>query len=321
MNEFLAQYFGTNAPADAAPSNEKVAEAELFAKLAAENGIDLNTMSDDQIQELYAATFKTASEEEDKTASDDKDADDKKEDDDKDEKKAAAAAELASMTEETTLAQEKFAEATLMGQIMAHSMMRELQAIKEAADAHVVSKGMKFIESGKAKGFGDKAKELAEKVKGSKLVSGLTGSGAKKTKAELEAARAGAKAMGQSEESGERLRRAFQAHKSESSRVMKHRIGAGVAAAGAAGAAGGAASRKEASALLELASEEAVKMAAAGGFDIDEAAERVTAVLTLTGGTFDNTKVASVGNDVDAAVGVRALELLEAAGYPVEWKA
>ena len=57
-------------------------------------------------------------------------------------------------------------------------------------------------------------------------------------------------------------------------------------------------------------------MAAAAGFDLDEAADRVSALLTL--GVNESTKIAAA-EDFAGAVGIRALELLEGAGYPVEW--
>ncbi len=304
MNEFLANFFGTAAPAEPTVSAEKVAEAELFAKLAAENGIDLDSMTDDQVRELYNETFKTAS--------DDKDADDKpsakeEKEDDKDEKKAAAAAELTELTEETKLAQDKFAEATLMGQIMAHSMMRELQSIKEAADKEATTY---------------KAKDL-----GTKFLNAVGRVGGEKAQRHALGARTIARAS--KEDVPDKVKRvaehAAKAVGEGAKHVGKeHGKALAVGAAGVAAGAGGAALAnkmrdKKASAITELASVEAVKLAAAEGYDVDEACERVAAVLTLTGGNLDNTKIASAG-DVDSAVGIRALELLEAAGYPVEWQ-
>jgi len=102
-------------------------------------------------------------------------------------------------------------------------------------------------------------------------------------------------------------------------------VGAAIHAAGAA-AAGGAAygakkvhdKVKEGSALDDLASELAVEKAASAGWDADEAAQRVFSVLTLGVSESDSVKVASAP-DLESAVDVRSIELLEAAGYPVTW--
>ncbi len=75
---------------------------------------------------------------------------------------------------------------------------------------------------------------------------------------------------------------------------------------------------KKASAFDVHAARVAVKLAGEGQFDSDEAADRIGAVLLL--GAPESTKVAQV-QDTDAALNVRALELLELAGYPVTWEA
>ena len=72
MNELLAQMYGNAQPKQAQvaeesdPSVEKTARLELFAKLAAEEGIDLSELSAEQINQLYKEAFAeetTASEE------------------------------------------------------------------------------------------------------------------------------------------------------------------------------------------------------------------------------------------------------------------
>ena len=55
MNELLASHYGTNG-GGSSELLEKEAQTELFAKLAADNGIDLNTLSDEQVQGLWDAT-------------------------------------------------------------------------------------------------------------------------------------------------------------------------------------------------------------------------------------------------------------------------
>lgn len=74
---------------------------------------------------------------------------------------------------------------------------------------------------------------------------------------------------------------------------------------------------KRASAIEELAMTHAVKLAQDANFDTDEAARRVAAVVEL-GLVGESTKIAGVSS-VDEAVHLRALELLEAAKYPVTW--
>lgn len=74
---------------------------------------------------------------------------------------------------------------------------------------------------------------------------------------------------------------------------------------------------KKASAIDELALGHAVKLAQANGFDPAQAQRKVAAVAEL-GLLGESTKIASAPT-VDEAVSIRALEYLEAAGYPVTW--
>lgn len=92
----------------------KVAEVELFTKLAAENGIDLDQLSQEQVNELWVA-FKTAGEESDEKKDDEKD----------DEKKEKAKAEFAAKKE----ASMKIAESDALGRLMARSFMDEVTKI------------------------------------------------------------------------------------------------------------------------------------------------------------------------------------------------
>jgi len=59
------------------------------------------------------------------------------------------------------------------------------------------------------------------------------------------------------------------------------------------------------------------KLASSNYWDVNEGVERLHAVLTL--GPKESVKVASAPN-FEAALDIRALELLELAGYPIEWK-
>jgi hypothetical protein len=76
--------------------------------------------------------------------------------------------------------------------------------------------------------------------------------------------------------------------------------------------------KKEASAIDALAYDRAIAMTTEAGFDGAEAGRKIAAAYTLDL-VEPSVKVASAPN-VDAAVEVRALELLERVGYPVEWK-
>lgn len=186
---------------------EKLAEVELFTKLAEDNGIDLDQLSQDQVNDLWYA-FKTAGDEEPE-----KEKEEEKEDDDKKEK---AKAEFAEKKE----ASMKIAESDELGRLMARSFMDEVQ----------------------------------------KLASGQAPTQPKVASAPTPVT--------------------------------------------------------SAPAIDQLAAEMACEKAASAGYDADEAAQRVIAVLTL--GAPDSMKVASA-ETLEAAVDVRALELLELAGYPVRY--
>ncbi len=125
MNTELANYYNTLGEQPVEEDLAKQASVEEFAKLAAQHGIDLSTMSNEEIDSLYAETYpqfaKTAMEE-------DKDEDDE-DDEDEDKKKESAAHYL----QEKRAFQEKFAEADFMGRVMAHSFVQERDAIEKAA--------------------------------------------------------------------------------------------------------------------------------------------------------------------------------------------
>lgn len=210
----------------------KQAEAELFVKIAGEQGIDLNKFSEEQIAELYNQVF-------DKEASAPTTTE-----------TPAADAELLKAAEaEFAGNQEKVAEAEwadTLGRRMAHSMVDELQKMAAAEEKSKDDKGdMTPADKGKDdKGEEDKTAGATEETKA---------------------------------------------------------------------ASGG-------SAIDKLALEAAVKIASDGGFNDDEARTRVGAVATLGGPQPENgTKVASAAT-VEQAVNIRALEYLEAAGYPVTWE-
>lgn len=244
MDNYLAEIYGTpGTDAGQSENLEKAAEAELFVKLAADNGIDLNSLNDGQIQELYNETFSKVAEDDEKCpkcgkvkcecpAAKDKDKGDMYE------KESAANAEFLEKKAE----QEKWAEADRMGRIMAHAYVQEL---------------------------------------------GLIGNNLEK----------GAAAEGDAEEGGSTT---------------------GAAAEGDAVPTKDPKTKDEktASAIDELAVPLAIEKVAEQGWDKEEATERVSAVYTL--GLGESEKTASAGT-LEEAVDTRALEFLEAAGYPVSW--
>jgi len=107
MNEFLAELYGTNdiIASDPSEETEKLAAAEFLVKLAAEEGVDLDNLSDDEIGELLAEVEKTASGE----------------------------PEPEPEPEVDDEAQEKLAEADFLGRAMAHAYVNELSEIEKGA--------------------------------------------------------------------------------------------------------------------------------------------------------------------------------------------
>jgi len=294
MNEYLAEAYGTAGYTEGYNEDlQKQAEVEMFAKLAAAEGIDLNELTDDQVAELWDATMgKEAQEEE--------------EGEEEEEKKEKAKAELAQKKESA----DKVAEADYCGRVMAHAFAQELGYIeKDAADL----KGLYTKGRAIARGLGERARavarkftggraaeleEAASKVKGTKVGPGM---------------RARAKRVAEKESI---LRAAAKERKAVSRR---RRLAGGGAALTAAGLGGGLALGREkgGSAIDELAVEEAIYKAAEVGWDAEEAAERIASIEVL-GLLPDSEKIAHVDN-TDDAISVRALEMLEAAGYPINW--
>jgi hypothetical protein len=304
----LAAMYGTpGGPSE--EDKEKVAQADLFVKLAAEQGIDLNQFSDEQIEELWNATFsKEASENGEKPPK--KEEKEEKEDDEDDEEKKAAAAQAE--FEATQEWQEKVAEMDYLGRLMAHAYVNELGEIgeameKEAKMPEALARGL-----AKARGGGEAALKAAKGGAGA-VGSHLERLGRKATYGGLKAK---AKAKGRVLTTADVLKGTPGGRKAKA-------IGAGIYGAGAAGAAGaGEAARrslkKESSAIDEYAAELALQKVAEINYDVDEAAERIGALYTL-GAMPESEKIASAG-DVNEAVEIRALEMLEAAGYPVDWQ-
>jgi len=241
MDQELAGMYGTTGGATT-EDREKVAEAELFAKLAAKHDIDLTQYTDEQVIELYNGTMgKIAGEEvceECKKADCTCPAADKESAKDESDKVAAARAEFQAKQEWT----EKVAECDKLGRVMAHAYVQELGLIEQAKTAGEMPPQF-AANAEKKKEEGDEDDD-----------------------------------EGKSEKKDE---------------------------------------EKEASAIDHLAAKHAVDLAKEAGLDTKIAAKRIDAVLTL-GGPGASEKTASASS-LEENVHIRALEYLEAAGYPVTW--
>lgn len=257
MSEFLAAYYGTNGTTKTASAPEtqeenlvKQAQVELFCKVAAEQKIDLASMPDAQVEQLFN-NFVTNT----KTAEPEKAEEKKKEEAEKEfaEKKAAAA---------------EFAKYDFFGRQMAHAYVDELKKIASAAG------GTKVAEFPPG-GFPFKKKEEGKEHEGK-------------------------------EHEGKEHEGKEKEHEGK-----EHEKKAAPLAPAAAGQA------KKASAIDELAFKVALKKIAEAGLDQEQAAQRINAAVTLEL-LGESTKIASA-TDVNMAVEIRALEMLEAARYPIEW--
>lgn len=293
MNEWLAQMYNTNGTGE---ELEKQAEMDLFCKLAAENNIDLSQMSGEEVGALYATVFPKYAQE--------GEGEKKEEEETEEEKKKKKAEEY---VEEKKAFQEKFAEADLMGRVMAHSFTQELGLIKQANET---SKEAKWTQVGRGgqqvwKDPTKLEKGLEAAGKGAKRVFGDVPGALKSLKAARSAQKANVGA-------------AAKHHAGEAWKKGKRAVGiaGGAAALGAGGAVAAKEKKSSAEQFEELSAQHAVKVAAAADYDVDEAVERVSAVYTL--GLEETEKVAHV-QDFEDAIHVRGLEYLEAAGYPVKW--
>jgi hypothetical protein len=80
-----------------------------------------------------------------------------------------------------------------------------------------------------------------------------------------------------------------------------------------------AAVNQAASALDVQAAKYALKLAQAANMDVNDAANRLNALLTLGVPPMDKTASAATKGNYDHTLNVRALELMESAGYPIDW--
>lgn len=322
MNPYLAAMYDTHGYGQAAQEEQtKIASLELFAKTAAAEGIDLSQLSPEQQNSLYSNFIsKLAMEHEGESEDKEEESEDKEEEKEEEEeaKESAARREFAQKHEW----QQKVAEADFLGRTMAHAFWNESGEIEKQAK----------LPPGSVKPIGQSLSELGSALKKA------PGELMKKRKEVMQAGR----------EAGVQRHNIRQINKPVSEgglgakahqvggslgKVLKGRAAQAAPYAAGAAAAGGAAAGvhkatkkkdegedKEASAFDLVSAEQAVKIAEAAGWNTDEAIDRLNAVITLGGPSQEETKVAHVSGDYDAAVNVRGLEFLEAAGYPVDWE-
>ena len=319
MNQYLAEMYGTNGAGEAAPdasmdeSATKVAQMELFAKVAADNNVDLTQLSPEQVSALWDEVMPKLAESEEDEEEDEEDEEDKE--------ASALQAQALAEFEQKKEAQSKLAEAELMGQVMAHSFVRELNEIEKEAGIKekAVEYGRKGLEA--ARGVAGKASDAARSA-ASGAASRASHAGKAVSKAtgvyDLSDAARIHKKLGP----GGRGVPAAVRDLTREGRNAALKRGAGKAAltAGGVGAVGyGAhkATKKEASAFDTLAAENAIKIASEAGYDAEDAAARLNALFTLDQ-VQDSEKIAYV-DEPDAALHVRSLELLESIGAPVNW--
>lgn len=128
MDTLISEYF---AQQNVTPDFEKEAQVEYFAKLAADNGVDLEKLSEEQVQFLWNETFKVAASDEDEKKKKEEEAakeHESKKEKAKEEETAKAAAAAAEYAEKRAAAA-KLAEAEYIGRYMAHAMTDEIKKI------------------------------------------------------------------------------------------------------------------------------------------------------------------------------------------------
>ncbi len=138
MDQTLAQIYGTNQPEG--EEAEKLAAAELATQLAAGGELDLNTLTDEQVESLASQVLE-----------------------------AEGGGEAAPAGDPNADAQEKVAEADMLGRVMAHAYVQELRGIeKEAGAKEMGGKVLAHLKAARSRVAGSapvaKGKELGKKI-------------------------------------------------------------------------------------------------------------------------------------------------------------
>lgn len=134
MDAKLAAFYGTNSPDEA--DVEKLAAAELAEKLAGEESVNLDGISEEQLEEVAQQLISG--------------------EDDPEETPSGEDTQEAAVEEPEGGAQEKLAEADYLGRVMAHAYVNELRSIEKTA---AMPAGMGKV-MGHLKGLGGKAKAM-----------------------------------------------------------------------------------------------------------------------------------------------------------------
>ena len=294
MDPKLAAIYGTGnyAPQVEESDLEKMAAAELLVKLAEEEGVDLDRFNDQEIADMITSLYKTAQE----TPAEEKKEEEKKEKSSQfgaeHEKKETPAEEK---KEEEKKEEEKVAEADFLGRVMAHAMVHELREIEKQAQTGEESQTARFLaRSGHALGQGLKADTGPE--------------GPQIGAARLGARRAGAAISG----AARKVVETAKAHPTATKALAG--VAAGTAAALAAKKLFGKKKEQEKkgsvddSAFEQLAQQAAFEMAKEAGY-IDEQGNFLV----------QQTEEEKQASALDQALYVRALQICEESGIPVEW--
>lgn len=314
MDQMLAGYFGTGGvePQASAEDAEKIAQVELFTKVAADmhaKGLapSLDEMSSAQVEWLWSRTFSKEAEAapagqpapETKVAEFPPPKKEGGEDDEKKDREEKARKEH----EEKKAAAERFDQAVYFGKTAAHSYVAEMKNI-------ITAGGLDFMKEGGVRETAGKALNAVGNATG---VNQLR-----------EAHRLHKKLGPEGRGVGEATRHLHEEGRSSNLRQGAMRAGATAAGTAAAGAgAHHATKEKKGSAELSAFELEAAELAfakvAAAEFDQEQAVRRLNAVLEL--GLDPSEKVASlvVNGSYEETLERRSLEYAAAAGYPVEW--
>jgi hypothetical protein len=274
MDEFLNELYGTSETIAGGDDLEKNAAAEFLVKLAEEEGVNLDDLSDEEVggllSEIEGDMAKQAGAEDPEGEGDAGDGE--------------------------AEAQEKLAEADFLGRAMAHAYVNELAEIEKQA-------GVKET-AGKAVGYiGKKLEQLGgAAAKRSKRISGHIGKkGQEAYKAQVMKRLQQARGSGMKGRTAKRMREAARKEGvAAGTKAMSRRqklIGGALAGTGAAGLGAAGYGAKEAlshdQAFEAAARERAYEILAEAGHDVEKQAQ--------------------------ADINVAALQLLENAGYEVNW--
>lgn len=279
MDEFLNELYGTS-QIISGDDVEKQAAAEFLVKLAEQEGVDLDTLSDAEVGDLLAEI----------------------------EKKGSAQAQPQAE------AQEKLAEADFLGRAMAHAYVNELHEIEKSAARPSAEVGKEVLRQGK--GALGRLKEWAGIGKIQRGLSGRTAGQAESSAADKLRQRmiTGQKTHMMSPEMAQRYGQAAgskaKAGKEMATKGTRELVsGAGQlgkrvilpAAAVGTGAAllsnRGKTVQSSDAQFEEFARQRAMEMLAEAGYDTEKVAEA----------------------ELSQALDGRALQMLEQAGYPVQW--